>query len=63
MVVVVIAVQVYNNNFSFSTVFVMIRENKKTHNYRLRGAMPPSLPSLLLLLLLLLPPLVLLGGQ
>src|SRR5258705_6781337 len=44
IVVVVIAVRVYNDNFSFSTVFVTIRENKK-NTYRLGGAMPPS-PSL-----------------
>src|SRR5258705_4466990 len=41
IVVVVIAVRVYNDNFSFSTVFVTIRENKK-NTYRLGGAMPPS---------------------
>src|SRR5258708_7806559 len=41
IVVVVIAVRVYNDNFSFSTVFVTIRENKK-NTYRLGGTMPPS---------------------
>jgi len=36
VMVVVVAVQVYNHSFNFNTVFIMIRGNKQ-HTYRLRG--------------------------
>ncbi len=41
IVVVVIAIQVYNNNFSFSPVFVTIRENKITY-LQARGCNAPE---------------------
>jgi len=59
VVVVVIAAWVYNNNFSFSIVFV----KSKKHTYRLEGAMPPSPSSYSSVLLPLLPPLVLLWAR